>query len=245
MAGLGSGTAKRFYKTAVASADVDDRAGLGGFVIALDGRPLRTPKTAPLHLPSQALAEAIAGEWAAQDETIQPRTMPLTALACTAVDLVTPRRSEAVAEIAAYGETDLVCYRAEEPPALVAQQRATWQPLLDWAVLTFDAPLAVTTGILPAAQPEAAVASLARAVAAHDDLELAALATAVKASASLVIGLALSHGRVSAAAAFEAAELDESFQIERWGEDPVAAECRDLVRAELDAAARFLALLRG
>lgn len=245
MAGPGSGLAKRFYKTAMAAADLDDRSGLSGFVVALDGRPLRTPKKALLRLPSQALADAIAGEWAAQDERIRPHSMPLTALACTAFDLVRPRRAEAVAEIAAYGETDLVCYRADQPPDLVARQQAAWQPLLDWAVLTFDAPLAVTMGVLPTPQPATAVGALSRAVAAHDDLELAALATTVKASASLIIGLALSHGRLSAAGAFEAAELDESFQIEKWGEEPAAAERRELIRAELEAAARFLALLRG
>lgn len=213
--------------------------------IELDGRPVKTPGRALLLLPNRPLAQAVAAEWAAQSETIKPQSMPCMSLACTAIDLIAPRRAEAVAEIAAYGETDLVCYRADHPPELVVRQTATWQPLLDWAALTFDAPLVVTTGVLHKEQPAAAVAALGRAVEAQDDLSLAALATAVKAAGSLIIGLALQGGRLDAKAAFAAAELDALFQTEIWGEDPEAARQRAGVRAELEAAERFLALLRS
>ncbi|MGF1610023.1 MAG: ATP12 family chaperone protein [Kiloniellales bacterium] len=233
------GPMKRFYREAVAVADG------AGCRIELDRRPLHTPGRALLLLPSRRLAEAIAEEWAAQDKVIAPQSMPLMALACTATDLVAPRRAETVGELAAYGESDLICYRAEQPEALVRRQAELWQPLLDWAALAFDAPLLVTSGIVPRDQPPQALAALHRAVEAHDDLALAALAAAVRAAGSLVIGLALSHGRLDAAAAFADAELDASYQMEIWGEDHEALQRRALVKAELQAAERFLALLRG
>ena len=239
--GVGSGPMKRFYREAQAV----DEAETAGCRIELDRRPVRTPGRALLRLPNRRLAEAIAAEWAAQDKVIAPQTMPLMALACTAADLVAPRRAEAVAELAGYGATDLVCYRAERPPELVRRQGELWQPLLDWTALTFDAPLAVTGGVLPQSQPAMALAALRRAVEAHDDMTLAALAAAGHAAGSLVIGLALAHGRLDAAAAFEAAELDASFQMETWGEDAEARQRRALVKVELESAERFLALLRG
>lgn len=233
---------KRLYGEARV-VDVGDADG--GLRIELDGRPVKTPGRALLRLPNRALAEAVAAEWAAQGGTVEPQSMPCMSLACTAIDLIAPRRAEAVAEIAAYAETDLVCYRAERPPELVARQTDIWQPLLDWAALTFDAPLVATTGVLHRDQPATAVAAFGRAVEAQDDLTLAALATAVKAAGSLVIGLALQVGRLDAEAAFAAAELDALFQAETWGEDAEAAEQRARVRADLEAAERFLALLRA
>jgi chaperone required for assembly of F1-ATPase len=235
----GSGTMKRVYREARA-----ERAETG-FTVTLDGRVPRTPARAPLVLPVAALAEAVAVEWAAQDETVRPQTMPLMSLACTAIDIVAPARAAVVAELADYGGTDLICYRAERPPVLVERQNALWQPLLDWAALELDAPLDTTSGALAVAQPEGSLTALRRAVEAHDDMALAGLGAAVKAAGSLVIGLALSHGRLDPEAAFEAAELEASTQIETWGEDPEAARRRAAVRCELGAAARFLALLRG
>ncbi len=236
---MSSRTIKRFYQQASAAPVA------GGYGVELDGRPIRTPGKAPLVLPSPALAEALAAEWAAQEEVVKPEAMALTSLACTAIDRVRPRREEMVSEVADYARTDGLCYRVDRPPELVARQDATWQPLLDWAAQALDAPLTATTGILPVDQPDSALAALGRAVAAHDDLELAALASAVKASGSLVVALALSHGRIDPQAAFEAAELHESHQIERWGGDPEAARRRASVRADLEAAGQFLALLRS
>jgi chaperone required for assembly of F1-ATPase len=214
-----------------------------GFEVRLDGRALRTPGKAALGLPTRALAEAVAAEWAAQGERVRPASMPLTTLACTAIDRIVPRRAEMVAEILDYAGTDMLCYRAERPQNLAERQAALWQPLLDWAARDLDAPLQVTTGVLPASQPEEAVSALAGVVEALDELELAALASATQASGSLVVALALHRGRLSAAEAFAAAELDATFQIERWGEDPEATRRRDGVRADLEAASRFVALL--
>lgn len=238
MAVIGSGPMKRVYKEARAEATG------GGFTVALDGRALRTPGRAPLVLPVLALAEAVAGEWAAQEEVVRPPVMPLMGLACTAIDIVAPRRAAVVAEVADFGATDLLCYRAEHPAALVERQEVLWQPLLDWAADQFGAPLTTTEGALAVAQPEDSLAALGEAVEAHDDLALAALAAAVKAAGSLVIGLSLSHRRLDPEAAFEAAELHESAQIEAWGEDPEAKRRRAAVLNDLRAAATFLELLR-
>jgi chaperone required for assembly of F1-ATPase len=228
---------KRFYQ----AVSVTEEDAL--FSVALDGKPLRTPAKAPLPLPRRRLAEAIAAEWQAQGERVRPHTMPLMRLASTAFDLVARRKPAVVAELAAYGGTDLLCYRAEQPPELAARQQAVWQPLLDWATLRYDAPLLVTAGIVPVTQPEASLKALAAAVDAFAPLPLTALHAAVTASGSLILGLALVEGRIDAEATFAAAQLDESFQIERWGEDYEAADRRAALRADIEAAARFARLL--
>ena len=229
---------KRFYEEAAATEAKD------GFTVTLDGKAILTPGRNPLTLPTRGLAEAVAAEWAAQEKTVRPQDMVVMSLVCTAIDLVRPRRGEVVAELADYGGTDLICYRAERPEYLVARQNEVWQPLVDWAALQLDVPLATTSGLIAAPQPEAALAALARAVEAHDDWALTGLATAVNTAGSLVIGLALSHGRLDAEGAFDATELHESHQIEAWGDDPDTTRRRAQVLRDLDAAARFLALLR-
>src|SRR5262249_45073311 len=156
----------------------------------------------------------------------------LTRLAGTVLDLMPRQRVQVVAELAAYAETEMVCHRAERPPALVTRQEVIWQPLTDWVMQRFDARLVATAGVLPHAQPGVALAALGRAVEAADDWGLAALALAVHASASLVIGLALAEGRLDSHTAFDAAELDATFQIEAWGEDAEAARRRAAVRAD-------------
>jgi len=225
--------------------NVAKRRLCAGWGIALDGKAVRSPGRRELLVPSEALAAAIAGEWEAQHREIRPATMPLTRLAATAIDCTGPERERIVADVAGYAGTDLVCYRADHPPALVARQQAMWQPLVDWAMLRYDAPLAVTSGVIPRAQPEATLRALAAAVAAEDDFRLTALSVATAAGGSLVIALALIEGRLDAAAAFAASQLDESFQIEAWGEDAEAAERRRALAAGIAAAARFLALLKA
>lgn len=222
---------------------VKSRAAEGGYGIALDGRPVRTPARRDLIVPSAALAAAIAAEWDAQRNEIRPATMPLTRLAATAIDRTAHQRDKTIAEIANYAETDLVCYRADHPPALAARQQAIWQPLVDWATLRFDASLAVTTGVIPTQQSTASLKAFAAAVAAHDDFRLTALHTLTAACGSLVIALAVIEGRVDAGAAFAASQLDESFQIELWGEDAEATARREALAADIAAAARFLELL--
>jgi len=228
---------KRFYRDATVT------EGEHGFGIALDGKPVRTPAKHALAVPSRALAEAIAAEWQAQGERVDPRTLPLTRLASIALDLVAPRRAQVVAEVAKYAGTDLVCYRAEEPAELRARQQATWQPLIDWAAERFDAPLGVTSGVLPVAQPPATLAAFAAAVGAYDTHRLAALHLATAALGSLVLALALAEGRLDPESAFAAAHLDESFQIERWGEDPEQTKRRAGLKEDIALAARFVALL--
>jgi len=166
-------------------------------------------------------------------------------LASTAIDLVAKRHGEVVAEISNFAETDLVCYRAEHPAELVARQHAIWQPLADWATLRHDAPLAVTAGIVPVTQKPTTLHALAVAVAAYEPMALTALHAATTASGSLVIALALMEGRLDAEGAFAASQLDESFQIERWGEDYEAADRRAALKADIATAARFVALLRS
>lgn len=229
---------KRFYRRAEACA-VDN-----GFGLELDARRFSTPARLPFVVPSRALAEAIAAEWRAQVERIDPHSMPLTQLACTALDRVAPNRAQIAAELAAYGAHDLLCYRAERPESLVARQAALWQPHLDWAARELDAPLLVTVGVVSRPQPAQALNALARALEDFEPLALAALDLVVRGSGSLVLGLALAAGQIDAEAAFEAAELDASFQIERWGEDSEAAARRNALAADLAAADRFLRLLR-
>jgi len=214
-----------------------------GTVVLLDGRPARTPRRHELAVPSLALARAIAAEWSAQDDTVRPASMPLTRLAATTLDVVAAERARIVDDVAGYAGTDLVCYRAEAPADLVRRQAAQWQPLVDWAMERFDAPLRVTTGIVPVAQPEQALRALRRAVEARDDWRLAALATATAAAGSLVVALALAEGRLSAEDAWHASQLDEAYQIEQWGEDPEAALRRGMLRADIAAARHFLDLL--
>ena len=225
---------KRFYKSAAA---VEADSGHG---IALDGKPVRTPAGHPLAVPGAALANAVAEEWAAQGETIDRDTMPLTRLVCTALDLVPERRAEIVAEVAAYAETDLVCYRTDEPPALARRQAAAWEPLLAWADERYGARLAVTSSITPVAQAPKALEALRDAVAGEDDFALAGLGTATRAFGSLVIALAMREGRLDAQAAADASLVDEYYQLERWGEDAeLAARCAHVARDAADAERLF------
>jgi chaperone required for assembly of F1-ATPase len=189
------------------------------------------------------LAAAIAEEWQSQGDELRPHTMPLMRLASTAIDLVAKRHADVVAEIAAYAGTDLLCYRADQPPELAARQQAIWQPLLDWATLRYDAPLAVTAGIVPVTQPATTLHALAAAVAAYEPMRLVALHAITTATGSLIIALALLEGEIDADAAFAAAQLDETFLIERWGEDYEAADRRAALKSDIATAARFAALL--
>lgn len=230
---------KRFYKDAAVLA-VD-----GGFGVALDGKPVRTPARATLALPNAALAEAVAGEWRAQAPEIVMAAMPLTRLAGAAIDRVAVDREAVTDETAGFGGSDLLCYWAEYPVELQRRQAETWRPLLDWSARALGASLAVTEGIVPVTQQESALAQLRAAVAAYDHWMLAALQAATTVTGSLVLGLALAHGEIGAARAWAASRLDHDFQTEKWGEDAEAAEAAAGLRAELEAAARFMDLLRA
>lgn len=211
--------------------------------VLLDGRPVRTPARAMLVLPTSALADAVAGEWRAVGEMLDPRAMPLTGLANAAIDRVVPDRAAFAADVAKYGETDLLCYRAESPPELIARQAAVWDAMLDWARHRYDIGFVVTAGIVHAPQPPETVARLAAAVAGRDAFALAALSPLVTIGGSLVAALMLAEGATDADTAFDATHLDELWQAELWGEDALATEAREARRADFTAAARFLALL--
>ena len=228
---------RRFYKTAEVT------VAANGFAIALDGKPVRTPLGASLALPTAALAEAVAAEWLAQGETIRPDSMILTAIANTAIDRVGMQRAAIEAELLRFAETDTLCYRADDPPDLVQRQHAAWQPLLDWAQAQFGAAFVHTRGVVPVTQSADALAALARALGGYDKHRLAAVATAVPALGSLVLGLALIEGRLVAAEAFALAQLEESYQNERWGEDDEAVARRARLRADVEAAERVIGLL--
>lgn len=228
---------KRFYERAEAV------QAEGGYAIHLDRRPVRTPARAPLLLPTEALADAVAAEWQAQGETIDPRSMPLTGLANAAIDRVAPHRAAFAAGLARYGESDLLCYRAEGPDMLVRRQAAVWDPVLDWARHRYDAEFAVTAGVMHRPQPAETVARLAKAVAARDAFALAALSPLVTVSGSLLIALALAEGAIDPGAAWAAAALDDLYQAEQWGADAEAAAALAAREADFAAGVRMLALL--
>jgi chaperone required for assembly of F1-ATPase len=232
---------KRFWdKASVAPVEPE------GFGVLLDGRPVRLPGGPPLRLPAAELAEAVAAEWqaaggGAKGGEMRFEEVPLTRLVGTAQDRIAPDPGPVIDGLVKYGETDLLCYRAEDP-RLAARQAAEWQPLLDWAALQLDAPLRVTAGLMPVPQEATALAALRRALAVHAPLALAALGVAVPALGSLVLGLALGAGRLDAAEAHRLATLDEAFQAELWGMD-AEVEARLRRQAEdVALAARALAL---
>lgn len=231
--------AKRFWKAATVVA-VET-----GFEVALDGRRVKTPAKSPLILPTRALAEAVAAEWQAQETTIAPESMPCTRSANAAIDKVTPQRTEVAQLIAAYGDSDLLCYRAEGPEALVARQAKAWDPMLDWAASALGARLSVAAGVIHIAQPAESLAVLDAAVAEFDAFELTALHDLVALSGSLVLGLAASHGVAPAEDLWNLSRVDEDWQVELWGADEEAAENAALRRAAFLHAARFLQLVRS
>jgi len=231
---------KRFYKEVSAS---PSPGNLGGFTVLLDGKPVKTPKRVVLNLPNLALAEAIAEEWREQGDILDTQKMPLTRLAFAAIDVVTPERAHVANETVNYARSDLLSYRAEDPPDLVARQAKVWDPLLDWAAETYGARLKVGAGVRHVTQPAEAIAELETAVSRYDEFELAALHTATSITGSLILALALAEEEVDAGEAFDAAMLEEKFQSEKWGIDAEAEKRRRHLLVELTAAERFLRLL--
>lgn len=230
--------AKRFWtETMVVPQD-------GGFGIELDGRPVRTPAKAGLVVPSEAMAQAVAAEWDAQGEKIDPSHMPMTRSANAALDKVIPQQAEVAAMLCEYGSTDLLCYRAESPAALVARQAEAWDPLLDWAREALEAPLTTAAGVMYVAQPETSLAALRRAVDGLDAFELTALHDLVSLSGSLVIGLAAARAHQSAPELWPMSRIDETFQAEQWGVDEEAAAAEAVKRQAFEHSAEFLRLHR-
>lgn len=229
---------KRFWKK-VALAEAGE-----GWGILLDGRPVNTPGRTPLRLPTAALAQVIADEWRGVGDTIDPRAMPFTSMANAAIDRVALDRAAFARSLAAYGESDLLCYRADMPEPLVERQRAGWDRVLDWARARYDVHFTVASGVMHQPQPAATVARLAEAIGARGAFELAGLHPVVTISGSLVLALALLEEAVDADAAWAAARIDDDWQAEQWGEDAIARQAADHARDGFMAGARFLALLR-
>ena len=226
---------KRFWT----NVDITDARG-----ITLDGKPVRTPGRAPLLLPNDKLAAAVAEEWRAVTGEIDPRAMPLTGLANAAIDRIAPDPRTFAAGLAVFAESDLLCYRADSPAPLVARQAAAWDPLLDWARATYGVDFVVTTGIMHRHQPPETLARLSDAIAARSAFELAALAPIVTISGSLVAALALAERAADAEAVWLASELDFDWQAEQWGEDDLAIPARQARLRDYEAGVRMLGLLR-
>lgn len=233
---------KRFYKAASVIAAPE---GLSGFQVALDGRPVKSPAKADLVVPTRPLAEAVAAEWADQGDKVAPDTMPLMTLVATATDRVMPQKDAVAADLAAYGGSDLICYRADRQQDLRERQDAAWDPLIAWVQQSYGAELSVTSGIMPVSQPNTALMLLARRVGGLDAFELTALHALTTVTGSLVLGLAVLEGRLDADAAFEASQLDEDHQASLWGEDSEAKARQERMRREIAEASRFLTLLRS
>lgn len=224
---------KRFYK--------DVTVGEGAFFqILLDGRVIKTPGKKALFLPSRALADAVAAEWDAQSELIDPSTMPLTRLANTAIDAVSSAQDEVAADIVAYAGRDLLCYRAEAPQDLTERQAKAWDPVLAWAREALGARFDVAEGVMPIDQPRASLAAFAKALQPHDAFRLTALHVLTTLTGSAILALAHGRGALDAGDAWAAAHVDDDHQIALWGEDYEASEKRKHRKAEFDAASRFL-----
>jgi chaperone required for assembly of F1-ATPase len=230
---------KRFYK----AADVEERGGQ--YHVVLDGRPIRTPKKNTVAVPTRALGVAVAAEWKAQTEQIDPASMPLTRYANTILDGIVGREAETRADIAKYAGTDLLCYRAESPQELVDAQAARWDPLLAWARSDLNMPLVATQGMMPVAQQADTLARAEAALTGLDAFRLAAMHTMTTLMGSVVLALAVLKGRLTAQEAWDAAHVDEDWQIRKWGEDAEAAARRQRRWEEMQAAVRMLGLLGG
>jgi chaperone required for assembly of F1-ATPase len=231
------GPRRRFWQAATVTADDP------GFGVALDARALATPGGAQLLVPTAALADAIAAEWDALDAEIRPERLPLTRAANAAIDRVAPQREAVVDAIAAYGASDLLCYRAAGPAGLVARQAAGWDPWLQWSARALHAPLVAVTGVMHTPQPAASLAALRAAVAEADAFRLTGLHDLVALSGSLVLGLAVARGALDAEAAWALSRIDETWQAEQWGLDAEAAAAAEARRGDFLQARRLLALL--
>ncbi len=219
---------KRFWKTVTVE---------NGRIL-LDGRLVKTPGRLTFQVPTARLAEAIADEWRTVGDEIKPHEMKLTGLANAAIE-----RAPSAETLAVYGETDLLCYRAETPPELAAREADVWDPLLDWGRKRFDIAFTVTSGIVHVGQPQETVKRLGAAVAAYDDFHRTALSPLVTIGGSLVVALMLAESSITPNAAFDACHLDELWQAELWGEDWMATDARAARHADFLSAAQFLALL--
>ncbi len=216
--------AKRFWTESSVDAEGD------GFAVRLDGRPVKTPAKRALVLPTQAMAEVVAAEWDAQEGEINPHTMPATKTANAAIDKVAVQHGEVADMLAAYGDADLLCYRADTPEELVARQASRWDPMLDWAAQSLGARLTPRNGVMHAPQDGDALAVLRARTHALDAFELAAFHDLVSLSGSLVLGFASALNAKPIEEIWEISRLDEIWQAEQWGKDDEAEELAAIKR---------------
>ncbi len=225
---------KRFYKTA------EHAETEGGFVIHLDGRPVKTPGKALLTLPTEAIAKAVAAEWAAQEKQINPGAMPLTRISNSSIDAVAKEYNQVADELARYAGTDALCYRADEPEGLVDRQTATWDPVLKWAEDLLGERFVLIAGLIHQEQPEPLLKAYRSRLDRLSPLQLSALHTATTLAGSAVLALAVFEGHLAPDVAWQAAHIEEDWNIERWGQDEEAAQVRAYKRQEFEAAALIL-----
>jgi chaperone required for assembly of F1-ATPase len=234
----------RFYQAAA----VGEASQGGGFSVLLDGRPVRTPARALLAAPVRPLAAALAAEWNAQQDKVDPAAMPLTRLANSIIDGVAPAPAPVAAEIEQYLRSDLLFYRAPGPSGLVAKERSHWDPIVDWASEAFGARFVLVEGVVHAPQPEAAVAAAVAAIPRGRDIKecwrLGALNVVTTLTGSALLALALAADRVTTDEAWTAAHVDEDWNMETWGRDEVILARRAYRFAEMQAAADVLESLR-
>lgn len=230
---------KRFWKTATATACE------GGFTVELDGRSVKTPAKATLVVPTLAMAKAIAAEWDAQADKVDPTTMPITRGANAAIDKVRTQHAEVAGMLAEYGDSDLLCYRAAGPETLIARQAAAWDPLLDWAAQTLDARLIVGEGVMHIDQDATVLARLKAEVFTFDEFALAAAHDLISISGSLILALAVTRYAVEPDHAWTVSRVDEHWQIEQWGDDEEAAALEVTKRDAFLDAVRFYRLARA
>jgi len=227
---------KRFWKA------VTIEAVRGGHTIRLDARPVKTPGKALLVVPTEAMARAIASEWEAQVGLVRPQTMPFTRAANSALDKVASQFDEVVGLLAAYGETDLLCYRATGPVELIALQNAAWDPLLDWCATALGAPLISVAGVMHVIQPAPSTRLLHAMTAALTPFQIAAFHDLVMLSGSLVLAFAVTQGRLTPQQAWAFSRIDETYQASLWGEDEDAAALAETKRLAFHQAAAFWAI---
>ncbi|QOL82874.1 ATP12 family chaperone protein [Pseudooceanicola spongiae] len=231
--------ARRFWK----AADVAEQGN--GYTVLLDGREVKTPAKSPLILPSRALALQIASEWDAQDGVIDPLSMPHTRTANSAIDKVTPQHAEVADLLADYGDSDLLCYRAESPTELVERQQEAWDPMLDWAAQTLGARLHPRAGVIHQSQDPEAVAVLTRRVRDLSAFELAAFHDLVSLTGSLVLGFAAFLDAAPINRVWEISRIDETWQQEQWGVDDDAMDVAGRKSVAFQHAKHFADLTRA
>jgi len=230
---------RRFYG-AVSVAPTPD----GGFAVHLDGKTLKTPAGAPVALPSAAAAELLAGEFAAQGEFLDPKTMPVMRLVNTAIDGVARESQAVIEDIMRFSASDLVCYRAASPERLVERQNEAWDPVIDWARQALGARFALAEGVIHVEQPREAIGAVGLHLARRGEpLRLAALHSMTSLTGSALLALAAEAGALSASEAWRAAHIDEDWNMEHWGEDAEAVQRRVFRKAEMMAAAALLRTL--